>query len=318
MIEGCIDRIENSRLKGWAFNPKHPSEKIKLELVAAGTVIGNFVADVFREDLRANGKGDGQCSFDFKLSRELLNLDESTFTIRVASTKQLISPRRTLIDIRKQLARISLYGCGIEIGALHNPLWVPDGVRVVYVDRMGGAELLKHYPNFNLQDIVLPDKVDDGETLLTFSDNSLDFVIANHMLEHCENPLGTIRSHLAKLKSGGVLFYTIPDMRFFLDCARELTTFEHLQIDDTEGPQSSRSSHYLEWAKTWCGIYSESECEAKAKYLNESNYSIHFHVWSLTSFHEFLLQARQYFNSNFSIECVHFNYNEIITVLRKK
>ena len=117
---------------------------------------------------------------------------------------------------------------------------------------------------------MLPDVVDDGEQLLTFPDSSLDFVIANHMLEHCENPLGTIRSHLAKLNSGGVLFYTIPDMRFFLDRTREPTSFEHLQMDDLEGVHRSRFTHYLEWARTWCGKVNETECEAEAKILEKN------------------------------------------------
>ncbi len=147
MIEGHIDRIENSRIKGWAFNPSHPSEKVCLELHHLGELIGTFVANVFREDLRENGKGDGFCGFDYKLSRELLNLDETAFTIREASTRQAIPPLRKLIDIRKHVSRIALYGYGIEIGALHNPLWVADGVSVAYVDRMGGANLIKHYPN---------------------------------------------------------------------------------------------------------------------------------------------------------------------------
>jgi len=28
MIEGCIDRIENNRIKGWAWDPNHPFKKI--------------------------------------------------------------------------------------------------------------------------------------------------------------------------------------------------------------------------------------------------------------------------------------------------
>ena len=38
------------------------------------------------------------------------------------------------------------------------------------------------------------DVVDDAQTLATFPDESVDFVIANHVLEHLEDPIGALEN----------------------------------------------------------------------------------------------------------------------------
>jgi len=100
---------------------------------------------------------------------------------------------------RREVSARFLQGTGIEIGALHYPLWVdPDRARVRYVDRLTVPELREQYPELSAYALVEVDVVDDGETLSSFADSTLDFVIGNHMLEHCENPLGTTRNYLAR------------------------------------------------------------------------------------------------------------------------
>src|SRR5690349_5671213 len=90
-------------------------------------------------------------------------------------------------DTRRAVAAAFLRGEGIEIGALHHPLIVPRNVKVKYVDRMKVADLRRHYPELVNQPLVETEIVDDGETLGTLADQTQDFVIANHFLEHCQN-----------------------------------------------------------------------------------------------------------------------------------
>lgn len=49
-------------------------------------------------------------------------------------------------EIRREIAFRFLNGDGIEIGALHSPLEVPDTARVRYMDRMPVAKLREQYP----------------------------------------------------------------------------------------------------------------------------------------------------------------------------
>jgi SAM-dependent methyltransferase len=145
-----------------------------------------------------------------------------------------------MLSVRRKLAARFLVGDGIEIGALDSPLPVPAKARVRYVDRVSVAQLRAYYPELSDRQLTDPDSIEDGERLPTIAGGSLDFIIANHMLEHCENPLGTLRTHLDRIRTGGVLFYAIPDKRQCFDHSRPLTSFEHLLQDDADGGAQSR------------------------------------------------------------------------------
>jgi SAM-dependent methyltransferase len=219
---------------------------------------------------------------------------------------------------RKELGHQFLHGQGIEIGALHHPMSVPDDANVRYVDRLSVENLREHYPELNHLDLVNVDVVDDGEMLHHFPDNSLDFIIANHMLEHTENPLGTIRRHLRKVKPGGVLYYAIPDRRMSFDVDRKLTSFLHLVLDDRLGPALSRERHFREWVKYVTKEHDPVRAKAELEKLMRINYSIHFHVWQTDSFLKFIKRAMLYLFRRFRIEHFSQNDTEAVAILRKR
>ena len=92
--------------------------------------------------------------------------------------------------------------------------------------------------------------IDDGERLETFAEESVDFIVANHFMEHTQDPIRTIETHLSKLRPGGILFYAVPDKRYTFDFRRPRTTLEHLIADYERGPEASRWEHFLEWERT--------------------------------------------------------------------
>jgi GT2 family glycosyltransferase/SAM-dependent methyltransferase len=224
-------------------------------------------------------------------------------------------------DPRAQLAAEYLRGGGVEIGALHQPMPVPPGVGVTYVDRMTVEDLREHYPELAELALTPVDVVDDGERLVTFADESIDFLVANHFLEHCENPIGTIETHLRKLRPGGVLFYAVPDKRYTFDFRRPRTTLAHVIGDYENGPDASRPDHYLEWERM---IYEpgtpapeESVALSKADRHEREGYSIHFHVWTQADLLELFMHCRDRFET-FDLEAVRRSGLENIVVLRKR
>ena len=90
---------------------------------------------------------------------------------------------------RARIANRYLLGDGIEIGALHNPLPAPRSARIRYVDRLPVTELRAHYPELEQEPLVAVDILDDGERLATIADSTLDFVVANHFIEHTQDPV---------------------------------------------------------------------------------------------------------------------------------
>jgi predicted SAM-dependent methyltransferase len=59
--------------------------------------------------------------------------------------------------------------------------------------------------------IMEPEIICDGATLEAVGDASLDFVIANHLLEHMADPLKGLENWIRVLRSGGILYLAVPD-----------------------------------------------------------------------------------------------------------
>ena len=213
------------------------------------------------------------------------------------------TPSYYRVFLREMLANEFLKGVGIEIGALHSPLRVPDSVQVRYVDRMDVAGLRKHYPppGARRPSCLSMDIVDDGERLDTFDEESQDFIIANHFIEHTQDPIGTLRRFMAVLKPGGVLFFALPDKRFTFDIDRPLTTLEHLIRDHEEGPEWSYIDHLYEFSRKIHKLEPD-HTERHVREMIDTNYSIHFHVWTHESFLEFLFHARDRYEIPFALE----------------
>ncbi|NLH79402.1 MAG: class I SAM-dependent methyltransferase [Phyllobacteriaceae bacterium] len=224
-----------------------------------------------------------------------------------------------LENLRERTALRYLRGRGIEIGALHKPLWVPPWAKVSFVDRLSEADLRLQYPELRDLDLVDPDVVDDGEKLGSFADDSQDFIIANHFLEHTEDPIGTIRRHVAVLRRGGTLYLAVPDKHYTFDRDRPVTTYEHLVRDHREGPSWSRLDHFREYVGSVMKIGDPAQREAEVARLDAMNYSIHFHVWTGDALKDFVERAIVEFEIPATLVSIVANpsHGEHICVLRK-
>ncbi len=235
-------------------------------------------------------------------------------------------PAPVFLDARREFAERFLAGEGLEIGALHLPLETPRGAHVRYVDRMSVEDLRGEYPELEEWDLTPVDVIDNGELLSTIPAASQDFIVANHFLEHCEDPIRTIETHLGKLRPGGILFYAVPDKRYTFDSRRPLTPLDHIVADHELGPERSRAEHYDEWARLVVdgeapagieGAALEEWTAQRARALEEDAYSIHMHVWTQAEFLELILHCRDRLDGAFDIEAAARQAIEFIVVLRK-
>jgi predicted SAM-dependent methyltransferase len=217
---------------------------------------------------------------------------------------------------REAIAARYLHGEGIEIGALHNPLPVSGSARVRYLDRLTVPELEQQYPELRRKKLVEVDIVDDGERLTGVPEASQDFVIANHFLEHCQDPIGALENMFRVLRPGGVLYLAVPDKRFTFDSDRSVTPLEHILEDHRGGPEGSRRQHFEEWARLVDRV-DEREVKAHAARLLEADYSIHFHVWKQSDVLDLLQMARREVGLDFEVELAARNGHENLFVLRK-
>jgi len=241
--------------------------------------------------------------------------------VRRLAKKTVVGARKLVRRLRRlereAVAEYYLAGEGLEIGALHDPLMVPRGVRVRYVDRMTVPELRKHYPELASEKLTPADIVDDGERLSTVGAATQDFVIANHFLEHCENPIETVRNLLRVLKEGGILYLCVPDKRYTFDRDRPVTPFEHLERDFREGPEWSRRDHYEEWVSLMEKVPAGERAARRVNQLLEMRYSIHFHVWTQSEFLELIVKLRDQYTPGLELELFLKLEGEMLVILRR-
>jgi SAM-dependent methyltransferase len=224
---------------------------------------------------------------------------------------------------RKRMARW-LSGSGIEIGALHYPLSVPADADVRYVDRFEETQLREHYPELAELPLVPVSLIGSAQDLSALSDDSVDFVIANHLFEHLDNPIRGLQEMFRVLRAGGVLYLALPEPRATFDSKRDLTTVEHLVRDYRSGPEQSRDGHFTEWVEKvemFIDGGHVDDVPARVRQLSEMDYSIHYHVWRPDTFMDFLSAAREVTGIELELvdfaPCDHGKDNEFIFVFLK-
>ena len=153
---------------------------------------------------------------------EMLRKDESsTFWMRypvddlAARVAALHHQRRQYLEsvppkeveiARRTVSDLFIRGNGIEAGAGARPFPIPSGAKCFYGDIRDG-EQLKTY--FKVDEVSIDGAI-DAQTYAGIEDNSLDFVISAHVIEHLENPLGSIENAIRVLKPGGIHLLAVP------------------------------------------------------------------------------------------------------------
>jgi hypothetical protein len=67
IINGNIDRCDEKLLEGWITLVEQPETKLRLEVLLGTRMIGQCVANLYRQDLKDINIGNGSCAFSFKM-----------------------------------------------------------------------------------------------------------------------------------------------------------------------------------------------------------------------------------------------------------
>lgn len=218
---------------------------------------------------------------------------------------------------RREIAYRYLKGQGIEIGALAKPLPVPRRVQVKYLDRFPVAYLRQQYPELAKQKIIAPDILDDGETFSSVKDQSQDFIIANHFIEHCQDPLRALLNMFRVLKNEGILYLSIPDKRFTFDKDRPATSLEHIKKDYFAGPAWSRQAAFEEYVRKVDKCTDELQAQQRIAHYLKINYAIHFHTFTDLEVLELITVLQKELAVPCLLELILKSDHEIIVILRK-
>ncbi len=214
---------------------------------------------------------------------------------------------------RTLLARKYLRGSGIEVGAFASPTFIPKGAYVQYVDRVPKVHW-SDFPDYRNETIVDVDIVTDAEDLNGIGDESQDFIVAFHVLEHVPGTLRTLETWLNKIRPGGCLLMAVPDKRFTRDALRATTPMEHFVRDYLEGPDWGAEEHYRDLAINVEKLTDKRKIEEYVE--RREPVAPHYHVWDLQTFIAFLDVARKTFDERFEILEFGLNHEEDICALR--
>lgn len=242
-----------------------------------------------------------------------------------------------LESTRSQLALHYLKGYrhGMEIGALHFPLQLPTGIEALYIDK-NTPEKLRELCSEVAASIVRTDVVADGFTLSCIADASQEFLVANHVLEHSTDALGTLMNWLRVLRPGGTLFVTVPRGSRCFDKGRAITNAEHF-LDDYRLTQNGNYSamrernrkHIEEHLRIsapaiareqnthWSTPNAHDYEYAVERLLNRDSEQIHHHVFSPPSYRTLLDLLTEVSEGQCRIERIARSSIEIIGIVRK-
>jgi SAM-dependent methyltransferase len=201
------------------------------------------------------------------------------------------------LDHRALLTR-HLLGSGIEIGPGHSPLVATGpGIEVQYLDRWEPEANAELFPELEDASFPKPDIVVDlnRDALEAVGSESLDFVVASHILEHLANPLRILVDIYRVLKPGGVVLILLPDRRKTFDQGRDPTPLEHVVHDFEVGMLEVDDEHLLDFIshassdpEILAAIQSDSS-ERQAVFELQRRRSIHVHCWTLDEFAQVIL-----------------------------
>lgn len=153
---------------------------------------------------------------------------------------------------------------GIEIGgSAHNSFNLPNCINVDYTDSMD--TVFKHYECSMCGEMMKVDVVADGGKL-PFENESYDYVISSHVIEHFFDPIAVLKEWLRVIKPGGYIFIIAPTWRAIETETRDCTTVNEL-------------------VKRNAGVIKQDEVQ---------NTHDHFSVWNLPDF----LELCQYLELN--------------------
>ncbi len=204
--------------------------------------------------------------------------------VRVAADLDVLGKNLGSLDLR-EIAAASLRGIGIEFGPGASPFPVPLECHPLYADMYSYQALRSHlYPGQTAHQVVRPDFVTDLQTLSGIADESLDFVVACHVIEHTVSPITAFAACHRALRPGGSMVLVVPDFEKTFDRSRELTPLQHF-IDDHVAPSRERDhGHFLEFYTRVFPPSDPADIPALAEKKHAEDFSIHYHCWNHDSF----------------------------------
>ncbi|MFD1143457.1 hypothetical protein ACFQ4C_20190 [Larkinella insperata] len=88
--EGFLDKVECGTIRGWVWDSKQPNTPLPVEFSADGIVIGSTLANIYRQDIKAAGKGNGEHVYNFRTPEHIKDGKSHSISARVLGTSYVL------------------------------------------------------------------------------------------------------------------------------------------------------------------------------------------------------------------------------------
>jgi SAM-dependent methyltransferase len=197
----------------------------------------------------------------------------------------------------RQEAHRFLSGAGIEIGAFESPCPLPSECTVTYCDRLSVTEARRLFPELEKVALITPDVLLDinRDGLTHFADQSQDFVILSHVIEHVANPIRSVEDVFRVTRPGGHVVLATPDKRLTVDHGRAIATWAHLLAEYDAGVTEVSPLHFVDAVVLFNpediadGV---DAIERRIEWLRRR--AEHAHLWDSDAFRDFVARCFQH------------------------
>jgi hypothetical protein len=112
-LRGFVDVVKAKTISGWAQSPDYPEAPVCLEIVADSRVMGEVVANLYRENLQVAGLGSGRHGFEFKLPAAM------------SAALSVVEVRRALDGVALPVSGRSEHGRNRASRCMMRAIWKP-------------------------------------------------------------------------------------------------------------------------------------------------------------------------------------------------
>lgn len=188
-----------------------------------------------------------------------------------------------------------LKGKGLEFGAASNPFPTAAFSEMEYADIYDHSLTSSPYAHnihYTNAEFVTCNYITSIEKMTNIADESFDFIVACHVIEHVKSPLLAMQSVWQKLKPGGKFVLLVPHMDLTFDSKRDITSLDHIVLDYKRPLKERDFLHFVEFYEK--AFVTPNPFNKALEEFNNPFSDIHYHVWNETSF----LNMVNYFSDN--------------------
>lgn len=121
-FDGYLDKVECGTITGWAWNRNKPNAPVTIEFYTGGTIWGHTEATIYRDDLKAAGKGNGAHAYNFEVPAVLKDNQTRLISARVAGSPFVLKWSGKALTCSPTSGRLSAeHGPELQVRLLGNP-----------------------------------------------------------------------------------------------------------------------------------------------------------------------------------------------------